>query len=57
MIFEQIKLGTCVIPPFGGILAEKSLSSIILVFIGHPQDQKLNLKVKYDLQHICYKVQ
>ena len=35
-------------PLFRGILTEKSISSIILVILGHPQGQKVNFKDKYD---------
>ena len=44
--FEQMKLGTSVIPHFHVILTKKSISEIILIIQGHIQGQKVNFKVK-----------
>ena len=37
IIFEQIKLGACVIPLFRVILSEKSIYALIFVIQGHLQ--------------------
>ena len=42
---------------FRGISTEKAISSIVLVILDHTQDQKVNFKVEYDLQNICYKLE
>ena len=44
--FNQIKLGTCVIPLFHVILSEKSIYGIILLIQGHFQGRKVISKVK-----------
>ena len=41
MIFQQMKLGTSVIPHFHVILTEQSISEIILINQGHLQSQKV----------------
>ena len=46
MIFQQIKVGTSVIPLFRLILIGKSISYIIFMIQGHFQCQRVNLKVK-----------
>ena len=46
MIFQQMKLGTSVIPHFRVILNGQSISKIILIIQGHLQGQKVNFKVK-----------
>ena len=46
MIFQQIRLGTSVIPQFNVILTGQSISEIILIIQGHLQGQKVNFKVK-----------
>ena len=46
MIFQQMKLGTSVIPHFYVILTEQSISEIIFNIQGHLQGQKVNFKVK-----------
>ena len=45
MIVQKIKLGTSVIPDCHVILPGQSISCIILMTQGHPQGQKVNLKV------------
>ena len=47
IIFQQMKLGTSVIPHFHMIFDEQSISKIILIIQGHLQGQKVNFKVKY----------
>ena len=44
--FHQIKLRTCVIPHFHGILTDRSFDGIMFVIQGELRDQKINLKVK-----------
>ena len=44
--FYQIKLRTCVIPHFHGILTGRSFCGIIFVIQGDLRDQYVNLKVK-----------
>ena len=39
--FQQIKLGTCVIPLYHGIFSEKSIYGIILLIQGHFQGRKV----------------
>ena len=46
MIFEELKLGTSVIPHFYVILTGQSISETILIIQGHLQGQKVNFKVK-----------
>ena len=46
MIFQQMKLGTSVIPQFYVILTLWSIFEIILIIRGHLQGQKVNFKVK-----------
>ena len=46
MIFQQMKLGTSVIPQFYVILTLLSIFEIILIIQGHFQGQKVNCKVK-----------
>ena len=46
MIFQQIKVGTSVIPLFRLILIGKNISYIIFMIQGHLQCQKVNLRVK-----------
>ena len=46
MIFQQMKLGTSVIPPFRVILTGQSISEIILIIQGHLQNEKVNFKIK-----------
>ena len=46
MIFQQIKVGTGVIPLFRLILIGKSISYIIFIIHGHLQRRRVNLKVK-----------
>ena len=48
--FLQIKLRTCVIPPFHGILTEKSNYSIISMIQGHLQSQFQFRCQKYDFE-------
>ena len=50
MIFQQIKQGTNVIPPFSVILNETSTYRIILRIGGHLQGQKVNLKVNLKIK-------
>ena len=44
MIFQQMKLGTSVIPQFHVIL---TVLSIILIIQGHLQGRKVNFKAKW----------
>ena len=46
MIFQQIKVGTSVIPLFRLILIGKTISYIIFMIQGHLQYKRVNLKVK-----------
>ena len=46
MHFQQMKLGTSVIPHFYVILTGQFISEIILIIQGHLQGQKVNFKVK-----------
>ena len=46
MIFQQMKLGTRVIPHFHVIFTGKSISEIILINKGHLQGQNVDFKVK-----------
>ena len=46
MIFQQMKLGTSVIPHFHVILTGQSFYEIIFIIQGHLQSQKVNFKVK-----------
>ena len=46
MNFQQMKLGTSVIPHSHVILTGQSISEIILYIQGHVQGQKVNFKVK-----------
>ena len=46
MIFQQMKLGTSVIPHFHANLTGQSISEIILIIQGHLQGQNVNFKVK-----------
>ena len=46
MIFQQIKVGTSVIPQFDVILTGQSIYCTIFMIQGHLQGQKINLKVK-----------
>ena len=46
MLFQQMKLGTSVIPHFHVILTGESISDIILIIQSHLQGQKVNFKVK-----------
>ena len=46
MIFQQMKLGTSVIPQFHVILTVLSIFEIILIIQGHLQSQKVNFKAK-----------
>ena len=46
MLFQQMKLGTSVIPHFYVILTGQSISEIILIIQGHLQARKVNFKVK-----------
>ena len=46
MIFQQMKLGTTVIPHFRVILTGQSISDIIFMTLGHFRGEKVNLKVK-----------
>ena len=46
IIFQQMKLGTSVIPLFRVILTRQSISEIILIIQGHLQGQKVNFKIK-----------
>ena len=46
IIFQQMKLGTCVIPRFRVILTRQSISEIIQISQGHLQGQRVNFKVK-----------
>ena len=46
MIFQQMKLGTSVVPHVHIILTEQSISEIILIVQSHLQGQKINFKVK-----------
>ena len=45
MIFQPIKVGTSVIPIFGVIFNEQSISYTIFMFQGHFQGQRVNFKV------------
>ena len=44
MIFQEMKLGTSVIPHFHVILTGQSISETILIIQGHLQGQKVNFK-------------
>ena len=46
MIFQEMKLGTSVIPHFQVILTGQSISETILIIQSHLQGQKVNFKVK-----------
>ena len=46
MIFQQLKLGTSVIPQFHVILTVLFSCEIILIISGHLQGRKVNFKVK-----------
>ena len=46
MIFQEMKLGTSVIPHFYVILTGQSISENNLSIQGHFQGQKVNFKVK-----------
>ena len=46
MIFQEMKLGTSVIPHFQVILTGQSISEAILIIQSHLQGQKVNFKVK-----------
>ena len=46
MIFQEMKLGTSVIPHFHLIFTGQSISATILIILGHLQGQKVNFKVK-----------
>ena len=46
MIFQQMKLGTSVIPHFRVILPGQSISEFICIIQGHLQGQMINFKVK-----------
>ena len=46
MIFQQMKLGTNVIPNFHVLLTEQSISEIILIIEGNLQDKMVKFKVK-----------
>ena len=46
MIFQQMKLGTSVIPHFRVILTGQFISEIMLIIPGHPRGQKVNFNVK-----------
>ena len=46
LIFQQMELGTSVIPHFHVILTGQSISEIILIIQDHLQGQKVNFKVK-----------
>ena len=46
MIFQEMKLGTSVIPHFYVILTGQSISETISIIIGHLRGQKVNFKVK-----------
>ena len=46
MIFQQMKLGTSVIPHFHVILTVQFISAICMIYQGHIQGQKVNSKVK-----------
>ena len=46
MIFQQMKLGTSVIPQFYVITTMLPIFEIILIIQGHLQGQKVNFKVK-----------
>ena len=46
IIFQQMKLGTSVIPDFHVILTEQSILENILIIQGHIQSQEVNFKVK-----------
>ena len=52
MIFYQIKINTCVIPHFHGILSCKSFSGIMSVIQGDFQGQRFNFKAKF-LKILC----
>ena len=54
--FYQLKLGTCVIPLFHGILSEKSIYGIILVIRGHLQGQKVISKVENKMAVRYFKI-
>ena len=47
LIFYQIKLRTCVIPHFHGILTGRSFYGTMFVIQGDLRNQKVNLKVKF----------
>ena len=51
MIFQQMKLGTTVIPHFRVILTGQSISDIIFMTLGHFRGQKVNLK-KSNKKHV-----
>ena len=46
MIFQEMKLGTSVIPHFHVIFTGQSISKTILIIQGHHEVQKVNFKVK-----------
>ena len=46
MSFQQIKVGTCVIPHFRLSLIGKSISYIIFIIQAHLQRRRVNLKIK-----------
>ena len=46
MIFQEMKLGTSVIPHFHVILPWQFISKTFLMMEGHLQGQKVNFKVK-----------
>ena len=48
MIFQEMKLGTSVIPHFHVILTGKSIAKTIFIIQGHLQGQKFNFKVKQE---------
>ena len=46
MIFQQMKLGTSVIPHFHVILTGQSIFGIILIIQSHLQSKNVNFNVK-----------
>ena len=48
MIFQEIKLGTSVIPHFHVILTGQSIFENILLIQGHIQVRKIDVKVKQE---------
>ena len=48
MIFQEMKLGTSVIPQFHVILTGQSILETIFIIQGHLRGQEVNVKVKQE---------